>query len=53
LVRDEQGFIDAIERVDDISPYSCRASALKRFSPEVVIPWYEKLYRKVQNGMRW
>jgi len=53
LVRDEQGFIDAIERVEDISPYSCRASALKRFSPEVVIPWYEKLYEKVKNGMRW
>jgi glycosyltransferase involved in cell wall biosynthesis len=47
LVSDEEGMIDAVEDVVDLSPDECRASAAERFSPTAVAAAYERVYRSI------
>jgi glycosyltransferase involved in cell wall biosynthesis len=44
IVDDEDAMIDALARLDQIDPATCREDVLKRFSPSVMADGYERVY---------
>ncbi|WP_231502567.1 glycosyltransferase [Blastococcus sp. URHD0036] len=47
LAEDEDGFADALRRLDEIDPEECVAEARRRFAPAVMADGYEALYAEV------
>jgi glycosyltransferase involved in cell wall biosynthesis len=47
LAEDEQGFTEAVGRIDELDPAACAAAARRRFSPAVMADGYQRLYAEV------
>ena len=47
LAEDEAGLVEALRRIGDIDPATCRADAVRRFAPDVMAGAYERLYGEV------
>ncbi|MEU2347939.1 glycosyltransferase [Modestobacter sp. NPDC049651] len=47
LAEDEADFAAALGRLDELDPEACRATAVSRFSPEVMARGYERLYAEL------
>jgi glycosyltransferase involved in cell wall biosynthesis len=47
LAADEDEFIEALRRIDELDPEVCAATARRRFSPGVMAEGYERLYAEV------
>jgi glycosyltransferase involved in cell wall biosynthesis len=47
LADDEAGLVEALRRIGDIDPATCRADAVRRFAPDVMAGAYERLYGEV------
>ena len=52
LIRNQDEGLEAISRLGEIKREDCRQQAEKRFSREVVVGQYEKLYSSMVNGGR-
>ncbi|HEX5897468.1 MAG TPA: glycosyltransferase, partial [Thermoleophilaceae bacterium] len=52
VVEDEHGMAEAVERLDEIDPARCRASAEERFDVAPVAAAYERAYEQVAQGVR-
>jgi len=44
--------IDAVDRVAELSPHTCREHAAERFSAESMVTGYEAVYRSVDSGTK-
>lgn len=49
VVQDEEGMIDAIEKLDQIDRFFCREHALKNFNAQKMADGYEAIYKKLLN----
>ncbi|WP_243737843.1 glycosyltransferase [Blastococcus xanthinilyticus] len=47
LAGDEEAFVAALRRLDEIDPAACAATAARRFAPAVMADGYEVLYAEV------
>ncbi|MGY1794269.1 glycosyltransferase [Geodermatophilus sp. SYSU D00525] len=47
LAEDEEAFVAALHRLDEIDPAACAAAAASRFAPAVMADGYESLYAEV------
>jgi glycosyltransferase involved in cell wall biosynthesis len=49
LVNDPEETVEAIERIDELDRYNCRASVLERFTVEKMADRYLRLYRSISD----
>ncbi len=54
FVRDDvEGMVEAVKRVDEIRPETCRAVVEQNFTKEIMSKRYEKIYNQILRGEEW